>query len=152
MPETRSDPTPLIVTVGVVSREGRFLIARRRPGDSFAGYWEFPGGKVNPGEELRAALERELLEELGIRVEVGAQRMMIEHRTPSRAIRLHCFDCRWVEEEPRALECAECRWVRAEEFDKFRFPPASVALIQSLHKDTASQPLGPHHFRPWNDF
>lgn len=138
MPEVLN-PFPLIVAAGVVSHQGRFLITRRLLGASFAGYWEFPGGKVNPGEGLKAALQRELQEELGIQVEVDAERMVIEHRYSNRAVRLHCFDCRLVGGEPRALECAEWRWVRPEELDQFQFPPANIALIQSLHKIAPAQ-------------
>ena len=140
MPEALN-PISLIVAVGVVSHQGRFLITRRMPGASFAGYWEFPGGKVNPGESLKAALQRELQEELGIRVEVNVERMVIEHRYPKRTVRLHCFDCRLVEGEPRALECAEWRWVHPEGVNEFQFPPANLALVRALNKAASAQTL-----------
>ena len=62
----------LHVTAAVIEREGRVLVARRRGGDRFAGLWEFPGGKIEPGEAPRDCLRREILEELGLDVEVGA--------------------------------------------------------------------------------
>src|ERR1700761_4805324 len=65
---------PIDVVAGVVRREdGRVLITQRLPDDTLGGYWEFPGGKVDPGEELPAALHRELTEELGIHTEIGAE-------------------------------------------------------------------------------
>lgn len=118
------------VVVAVIEREGLYLVAQRRPGDSFEGLWEFPGGKLDPGETLEEGLAREIREELGIRIAVGAKRMVVEHRAPDRTILLHCFNCRWLEGEPQAIECAAWRWVRAEELKALRFPPASQPLIE----------------------
>ena len=129
------DLLPLDVAVAVIQRDGRFLIAQRLPNDSFGGYWEFPGGKLVSGETLESGLAREILEELGVRVEVGSKRMVIEHNYPARTIRLHCFECRLVEGEPRAIECTEWRWVVAAELDRFQFPPASQPLIKNLQAD-----------------
>ena len=125
-------PPPLEVTVAVIERDGRFLIAQRQPNDSFGGYWEFPGGKLDAGETMEACLAREIQEELGIVIQVGSKRMVIQYRYPSRVIRLHCFDCRLVEGEPRAIECAAWRWVVPAELDQFQFPPASKPLIRKL--------------------
>lgn len=126
------DPPPLEVAVAIIHQDGKVLIAQRLPGDSFGGYWEFPGGKVNTGEEMQAALEREIREELGIRIEVGMERMVLEHRYPSRTIRLHCFDCRVAEGQPRSMESVEWRWVLPGELNQFDFPPASRTLIAAL--------------------
>ncbi len=122
------------MAVAVIHRDGKVLIARRRWEDSFGGYWEFPGGKVNEGEGMPAALEREIREELGVRVEVGQERLVLEHRYPGRTIRLHCFDCRLAGGQPRSIECAEWRWVLPAQLAQFHFPPASQALIASLRK------------------
>lgn len=125
-------PDPLDVVVAIIQREGFYLVAQRRPEDSFGGFWEFPGGKLEPGETREAGLVREIQEELGIQVTVGVRRMVIEHRYPERTIHLHCFDCRWAAGEPRAIECADWRWVRAEELSTLKFPPASGSLIRQL--------------------
>ena len=127
----------LEVAVAVIEHEGMFLITQRLPQDSFGGFWEFPGGKLLPGERMEVALIREIREELGIGIEVGTERMVIEHRYPGRTIRLHCFDCRHREGEPQPLECAGWRWVRAEHLDQFQFPPASKSLIQALQANGA---------------
>lgn len=135
-------PDPLDVVVAVIERDGLYLVSQRRPGDSFGGLWEFPGGKCDPGETLEAGLVREIREELGIRIAVGSERMVLQHRTPGRIMDLHCFDCRWVEGEPQAIECAAWRWVRAEELERLEFPPASLPLIKRLqaqsHEPSAS--------------
>lgn len=133
------NPPPLDVAVAVIRQEGRLLISQRAQGDSFGGFWEFPGGKLNGGETLEAALTREIREELGVAIEVGDKRMVISHRTPGRAIRLHCFDCRLVQGEPRALECASWQWVLPDELDRFSFPPASLPLIRDLRESGVRQ-------------
>jgi len=120
------------VPIAVILHEGRLLISQRLPGDSFGGFWEFPGGKMASGETMELCLAREIREELGITVEVGAKRMEISHHYPGRTIRLHCFDCRWVDGEPRAIECAGWEWVFPAELDRFTFPPASRPLILDL--------------------
>ena len=128
---------PLDVAVAVIRHEGRLLISQRMPGDSFGGFWEFPGGKLDAGETMELCLAREIREELGVTIEVGAKRMEISHQYPGRTIRLHCFDCRLVEGEPHPLECAGWKWVSPEELDRFSFPPASGPLIRELQEKNA---------------
>lgn len=127
-----SDLPPLDVAIAVIRHQGKLLISQRMEDDSFGGFWEFPGGKLHEGETMELCLAREIREELGITVEVGLKRMEISHRYPGRVIRLHCFECRLVEGDPRPLECSECRWVTPQELDQFVFPPASAPLIKKL--------------------
>ena len=131
------DRPPLDVAIAVIRHEGKLLISQRMPDDSFGGFWEFPGGKLDDGETMELCLMREIREELGVVVEVGTKRMEISHRYPGRVIRLHCFDCRLVEGEPRPLECAGWRWVFPEELGRFTFPPASAPLIRKLQEPDA---------------
>ncbi len=123
---------PLEVAVAVIKRNGHVLIAQRRPGDSFGGHWEFPGGKLRPGETLEICLVREIQEELGLMIAVDKPLMVIEHPYPNRTIRLHCFACRIVSGEPQAIECTAWRWVTPQELHQFEFPPASGPLIEVL--------------------
>jgi 8-oxo-dGTP pyrophosphatase MutT (NUDIX family) len=75
---------PIDVVAGVIRGEdGRFLITQRMADDTLGGYWEFPGGKVEPGEDLRTALRRELLEELGLETDIGAEIRRIVHPIPT---------------------------------------------------------------------
>lgn len=125
----------LDVAVAVIERQGKLLISQRRPEDSLGGLWEFPGGKRREGEALEACLAREIREELGVAVEVGSLRRVIEHRYPHRVIHLHCFECRITQGEPQALDCAAWRWVSPEELRQYPFPPASRPLIEELARE-----------------
>ena len=131
MPRTGSNPL-LDVAVAVIERDGLYLISQRLPHDSFAGHWEFPGGKINPGETFQEGLAREIQEELGIAIEVGPLFRLVEYPYPHRTIRLHCFTCKVLSGEPQAVECAAWRWVSPAELPQFRFPPASGPLIEAL--------------------
>ncbi|MBI3332780.1 MAG: 8-oxo-dGTP diphosphatase MutT [Candidatus Omnitrophica bacterium] len=131
----RKDPVgsdPLDVAVAVIRREGQFLIAQRKAEDSFGGCWEFPGGKLLPGERLEDCIVREIREELDLQIAVDSKLEVVEHRYPHRVIRLHSFLCRVVAGQPRAIECAAWRWVPPSELDRYRFPPASGPLIALL--------------------
>ncbi len=124
----------LDIPIAVIVRDGMVLISKRRVGDSFGGFWEFPGGKLEVGETLEQGLIREIQEELGISISVSGKRMMVEHPYPNRTIRLHCFNCRVIQGEPRAIECADWKWIYPGELGGYSFPPASLSLVESLMK------------------
>src|ERR1700729_3548186 len=93
---------PIDVVAGVIRRDdGRLLITQRLADDTLGGYWEFPGGKVDPGEELGAALARELREEIGVEAEIGAEIHHIVHAYPDRDVRLYFYDVRILSGERR---------------------------------------------------
>lgn len=123
---------PLNIPVAVIIEGPKILISQRVPEDSFGGYWEFPGGKVELGETMEQGLIREIQEELGVQIIITRKRMVITHPYPHRTIRLHCYDCQLTSGEPRAIECADWKWVFPQELAAFLFPPASAQLIQSL--------------------
>jgi 8-oxo-dGTP diphosphatase len=124
---------PIDVVAGVVRREdGLLLITQRLADDTLGGYWEFPGGKVDPGEELKAALWRELKEEIGVETEIGAEIYRVIHAYPDRDVRLYFFDARILSGEPRKIEVADLRWVTAEDLMKYQFPEADRALLDQL--------------------
>ena len=99
------------VTAGIIRRAGRVLLAQRPVGKLLGGLWEFPGGKREPGEDLPACLKRELREELGLRVRVGAQVQQLRHAFTHFKITLHAFECAAGRARPRALQAAALRWV-----------------------------------------
>jgi mutator protein MutT len=136
-PETRVVTHPPIdVVAGVIrSEDGRILITQRMPDDTLGGYWEFPGGKVDPGEELRAALARELREELGVEAEIGAEVHHIVHAYPDRDVRLFFYEARIVSGEPQKLEVADLRWVTVTELMDYQFPEADRPLIEQLRAE-----------------
>jgi 8-oxo-dGTP diphosphatase len=123
---------PMDVVAGVIQRDGRFLITQRAPNDTLGGYWEFPGGKVERGEELKEALRRELREELGIETEIGEQIHHLVHAYPDRDVRLYFYDARIVSGEPQALEVADLTWVTPEQFHDYQFPEADLPLLNRL--------------------
>lgn len=133
------------VAAGLISRDGRYLIARRKAGVHLGGFWEFPGGKCEPGESLEACLRRELREELGIEVTPPVFFRIISHAYPEKTVELHFFRCSIAAGEERALGCDEVRWVAAGELAGFEFPPADRPLVELLQKGVtchaASDPL-----------
>jgi 8-oxo-dGTP diphosphatase len=124
---------PIDVVAAVIRREdGRLLITQRLADDTLGGYWEFPGGKVDPGEELRAALVRELREEIGVEAEIGAEIHHITHAYPDRDVRLYFYEVRIVSGEPRLIEVADLRWVTLDELMDYQFPEADRPLLEQL--------------------
>ncbi len=124
---------PIDVVAGVIRRDdGRLLITQRLADDTLGGYWEFPGGKVDAGEELKTALQRELREELGLETEIGAEIHRIVHPYPDRDVRLYFFDVRIVSGEPQKLEVADFLWVALDDLMNYQFPEADLPLLNQL--------------------
>lgn len=122
------------VAAGLIHRKGRYLIARRKPGLHLGGYWEFPGGKREPGESLEDCLRRELFEELRIRVEAPVPFQVVRHEYPEKTVELHFFRCALDDSDAVPEDGAEIRWVLPEELDRFTFPPADQAVITALQR------------------
>lgn len=117
------------VVAAAIVRDGRVLAARRAPGHRLAGGWEFPGGKVEPGETPRAALERECLEELGIGIAVGD----LLDVAASDEIRLTLFVVRVVEGEPQPIEDHDkLRWLDATALDSVAWLPIDLELLPAV--------------------
>ena len=129
----------------ITDKRGRVLLARRGPGRELAGLWEFPGGKVEPGESPEAALARELAEELGIQVEVGAPVMVVAHRTPSRLLRLDVRQIQSWRGTPKGCEGQGLAWVQPEKLGRYDMPapdlPVVAALLQPDHCLVTPVPL-----------
>ncbi|WP_019500967.1 8-oxo-dGTP diphosphatase MutT [Pseudanabaena sp. PCC 6802] len=113
----------------------RILIDRRLPKGRFASYWEFPGGKVEAGEDIAACIRREIREELGIEIFVEDYLIAINHDyDEDLSVALIVHNCLHISGEPQPLECAEVRWVTLEELDRFQLPPANYEIVQALRK------------------
>jgi 8-oxo-dGTP diphosphatase len=119
------------VVAAVIERAGRYLITRRLEGTHLAGLWEFPGGKILPGEKPEDALRRELKEELGVEAAVGELIETVDWDYPEKSVRLLFFRGA-LAEEPTPLEGQEMRWVAAADLPSFRFPDADATLIARL--------------------
>lgn len=141
LPRRRRERPHCDIGVGVVRRGGRVLIARRKPDGLLGGLWEFPGGKRRPGERLERTVERELEEELGIEVDVGAQVLTIPHEYTHLRVTLHVFESRHRAGRPRAIGCAAWRWVAPAELSRYPFPAADAAILEWLR--SSSQPGAP---------
>jgi mutator protein MutT len=122
----------LEVSAGVVFRDRRVLITQRRAQDHLGGLWEFPGGKRHPGESFEDCLRRELMEELGIEVEIGERMASVTHDYPEKTVHLEFFRCRWRRHEPQAIGCADFAWVGREEMKDYKFPAADEKLLEKL--------------------
>ncbi|MGA2440786.1 MAG: 8-oxo-dGTP diphosphatase MutT [Tepidisphaeraceae bacterium] len=118
--------------IGVVKRDGRVLICQRKTDDTLGDFWEFPGGKCEPGESLEMCLARELMEEVGIEARVVRKLTPVEHDYPHVSVRLHPFLCEHVEGEATAIECQRTKWVEAEELSGYKFPPANESLLEEV--------------------
>jgi len=121
----------MAVVAAVIEDDDRFLLTRRQVGVHLAGMWEFPGGKIDPGETDHGALERELREELGADVEVGERMYGTSHAYPDRTIELSFYRCT-LKNSPQPLLGQEIRWVPRSELVSLGFPPADTEFITLL--------------------
>jgi 8-oxo-dGTP diphosphatase len=123
--------TTIVVAAGVIERDERFLLTRRQQGVHLEGYWEFPGGKCEPGETHDACLRREIREELGVEAIVGDELLTTTHSYPDRRVELHFLRCD-VEGMPAPQLGQEMRWVARTELATLALPPADAELIRLL--------------------
>jgi len=127
----RDGEAPLEVAAAVLIDRGRVLVARRKSGP-LAGFWEFPGGKVEAGETPPEALRRELEEELGIAVRVGPFLGESVHRDERGAIRLLAFWAAWEGGDMTVRVHDQVRWVEPPDLDACVFAPADRPLVEKL--------------------
>lgn len=131
-PETELIRAEIDVGCAVIYRQGKLLIAQRRPGDTLGGFWEFPGGKLDCGETLEACIAREVREELAVTVKAKRLIKSVTHDYPAKRIRLHFFICDFLYGEPVKHECMDARWVALEDLRNYTFPPADRDLLNDL--------------------
>jgi 8-oxo-dGTP diphosphatase len=124
----------LVVAVALVDADGRVLIAQRPEGKQLAGLWEFPGGKLEPGEGPEDALIRELREELGIEVKAAclAPLTFASHAYPDFHLLMPLFICRRWDGFVQSREGQALKWVRAKALRDYPMPPADAPLIPHL--------------------
>jgi len=138
-PPPQDDPIP--VGIGLIGRDGRYLVRLRpsAPGSPMPGYWEFPGGKCEPGESPEDAAARECAEETGMAVAVGPRVHRTTHRYPHGLVELHYFACasRRAGEEP--AEGSGFVWLPAGELPSLRFPEANGPILDWLAGEAASR-------------
>ncbi|HZX64464.1 MAG TPA: (deoxy)nucleoside triphosphate pyrophosphohydrolase [Myxococcales bacterium] len=120
----------ILVVAALIERGDEVLVARRKPEGERANLWEFPGGKVEAGEGERAALARELREELGVRVQVGELYARVEHPYPDVQVELALYRAALHGgQEPKPLAAQEIRWAKRRELPGLAFCEADVPLL-----------------------
>jgi 8-oxo-dGTP diphosphatase len=127
-------PLVLVVAVALIDPDGRVLIAERPADRKMAGLWEFPGGKIEPGETPETALIRELAEELGISVEAPclAPFTFASHTYAEFHLLMPLYVCRRWEGIPQPLEHAAIKWVRPRDLADYPMPAADLPLVPML--------------------
>jgi 8-oxo-dGTP diphosphatase len=137
-----SSPRPVVeVAVGVLMNDvGAVLLGQRPVGKPYAGYWEFPGGKIESGESLFAALSRELLEEIDVLIDDAEEFMVLEHDYPHAYVRLHiCLVKSW-QGQPRGLENQALGWLNIKDVDQIDIAgfdpvlPATLPILENLKR------------------
>jgi len=130
-----TDPHHRVVVAAMIERDGLMLAAQRPPGGWGAGKWEFPGGKLEVGEDPRAALVRECHEEMGIHVEAGDTFDVVAHcYADGLSVVLLFFQCRILSGEPQAIEVADVRWVNAEEIMELDWLEADWPIVEKWRR------------------
>ena len=120
------------VVAAEIERGGLYLITQRRDEAVLGGLWEFPGGRVEPGESDAAALQRELMEKIGAPVKVGGLSLNVTHEYDRYTLDLRVYSCELLGLEPRAKHVQEVRWVKPEDFKDYEFPGADQQTIDAL--------------------
>lgn len=123
------------VTAAVIEKDGKILIAQRRKGSTLGGRWEFPGGKIEPGETAEACLKRELKEELGIESEIGKFIIESQFRYCLVPIELLAYRVKHLSGEFKVNEHEEIRWVDPSELGSYDFTPADEPIVKILLKN-----------------
>ncbi len=120
------------VVGAMLERNGKYLITQRSPRGTLPLLWEFPGGRVEPGESDQEALARELFEEMGLEVEVGPRVIHVEHAYEAYDIDFCVYRCVHLAGSVQHLRVHDHRWVRPSELDEYEFPPADEKTIGKL--------------------
>ncbi|MBN4077282.1 (deoxy)nucleoside triphosphate pyrophosphohydrolase [Sulfobacillus acidophilus] len=120
------------VVAALIRQEGKVLLTQRWPGKHLGLTWEFPGGKVEIGENDNQALKRELLEELGIDVEIGTCCFETRHGYGSKEVHLLIYRCSILNGTPTAIDVKAIEWVGENELSTKSFPPADLLFVQEL--------------------
>jgi 8-oxo-dGTP diphosphatase len=128
------------VVAAIIVRDESILICQRKAGQRYAGKWEFPGGKVEPSEELTAALKRELQEELAISATIGEEIASYEYTYPGRPpIQLVFYKVSKFEGEPRNLIFEQIHWEKIENLPLYDFLDGDVDFVRNLTRESLSR-------------
>lgn len=133
MSETSSALVHKEIGVAIIkNQQGKILIDRRKPGGEMGGLWEFPGGKIEPGETIKECIAREIWEELAIEIKIGDRLTTITHTYENFKVTLYVHDCQYLSGEPQPLECEEIHWVEPSQMNQYQFPQANTQIVNLL--------------------
>jgi mutator protein MutT len=137
--EPTSQDTTTTIAAAVIQYGGRYLLMKRAAHKGNGGMWEFPGGKVDPGESLQQAVIREIKEELNLKATTGKLLGSSETRDQNRVLRLFGIET-FIEHEPKEFkDHSEFLWVRPENFSEYPMTPAEYGLLTSLKNNLNSE-------------
>jgi len=124
--------SPIEVVAAIIQKDGKFLITKRLERSHLGHCWEFPGGKLHPGESLEECAIRECREEIDVEIKPLRKIREVWHNYPEKSVHLHFFICDLVSGSPRSVECADFRWALPEELSRFEFPEADREIVEEL--------------------
>lgn len=128
------EPKCIEVSAALLFRNGKILITQRRADSHLGGFWEFPGGKREPGETFEQCLVREIREELGVEISIVELFEEITHAYKDKTVCLKFFLCELLEGEPQPIGCAAVKWIEEAELAGYKFPAADARLLEKLVK------------------
>ncbi len=126
------DRRTIRVVAAVIENEGRYLVTKRRPTAVLPDLWEFPGGKVEPGEDDAVALKREFLERLAAPIAVGELISYVRHPYERYTVELFLYECELLSDALTCKGVAEYAWITSREFDDYAFTPADEQSMNQL--------------------
>lgn len=123
------------VTAAILEKDGKIIIAQRKNSDHLSGKWEFPGGKIEPGETPQECLARELKEEFDIEATIGAHIGSNVHHYDHISIELSAYRASWVSGAISMNDHEAYRWITVDQLGKFDFAPADIPFVDMLRSD-----------------
>lgn len=135
---TMNERKHIEVVAAIILRDGRIFATQRGYGD-WKDWWEFPGGKIEPGESTEDALKREIREELATEIEVDELLTTVEYDYPKFHITMHCYLCTIISGDLSLLEHEDARWLAIDELDCVKWLPADKDVIEKLSTSFAMQ-------------
>lgn len=129
---------PLLVTAAIIEHSGKILLTRRRANAPYPLLWEFPGGKLEPAEDPRDCVVREIREELSIEISVEGIYDVVYYTYPERTVLLLAYRCNWLSGELKELEVAGHCWAAPKDIPGFQLLPADIPLAARISKEFAN--------------
>lgn len=121
----------LKVVAAIIHDENRVLATKRGYGE-FKNQWEFPGGKIEPGETCENALKREIKEELNVDIEINSFALKLEYQYPTFHLKMFTYNCKIIRGVPELIEHNDARWLSGEELDSVNWIPADITIVEYL--------------------